>query len=102
TFVTPEETEDLEQKAFASVEKALVLDPNVAEAYTARGGLLWTPAHHFAHQRAVQEFRRAVALKPDSDQGHRRLARVYVHLGFFEEAMRHAAIALTINPSNAQ
>jgi DNA-binding winged helix-turn-helix (wHTH) protein/Tfp pilus assembly protein PilF len=102
TFVTPEETEDLEQKAFASVEKALVLDPNVAEAYMARGDLLWTPAHHFAHQRAVQEFRRAVALKPDSDQGHRRLARVYVHLGFFEEAMRHAAIALTINPSNAQ
>jgi DNA-binding winged helix-turn-helix (wHTH) protein/Tfp pilus assembly protein PilF len=102
TFVTPEETSDLEQKAFAAAEKALLLDPNVAEAYLARGDLLWTPAHHFAHERAVQEFRRAVALKPTSDQGHRRLARVFVHLGFFEEALRHAAIALTINPSNAQ
>jgi DNA-binding winged helix-turn-helix (wHTH) protein/Tfp pilus assembly protein PilF len=102
TFVTPEESSDLEQKAFAAAEKALSLDPNVAEAYLARGDLLWTPAHHFAHERAVQEFRRAVDLKPNSDQGHRRLARVYVHVGFFEEALQQAAIALTINPSNAQ
>jgi DNA-binding winged helix-turn-helix (wHTH) protein/Flp pilus assembly protein TadD len=101
-FVTPEETADLEQKAFAAAEKALLLDPNVAEAYLARGDLLWTHAHHFAHERAVQEFRRAVDLKPNSDQGHRRLARVFVHAGFFEDALRHAAIALTINPSNAQ
>ena len=102
TFVTPEQTSDLEQKAFAAAEKALALDPNVAEAYLARGDLLWTPAHHFAHERAAQEFRRAIALKPNSDQGHRRLARVFVHLGFFEEALRQAATALTINPSNAQ
>lgn len=102
TFVTPEGTADLEQKAFAAAEKALSLDPQVAEAYLARGDLLWTQAHHFAHERAVQEFRRAVDLKPDSDQGHRRLARVYVHVGFFDDALRHAAIALTINPSNAQ
>ena len=33
---------------------------------------------------------------------HRRLARVYVHVGFFEEALEHAAKALSINPSNAQ
>jgi DNA-binding winged helix-turn-helix (wHTH) protein/Tfp pilus assembly protein PilF len=102
TFVAPEETGELEQKAFAAAEKALSLDPDVAEAYLARGDLLWTHAHHFAHQRSVQEFRRAVALKPHSDQGHRRLARVYVHVGFFEEALRHADLALAINPSNAQ
>jgi len=102
TFVTPEETGDLEQKAFAAAEKALLLDPNVAEAYLARGDLLWTHSHHFAHARAVQEFRRAVALKPNSDQGYRRLARVYVHVGFFEEALRQADMALAMNPSNAQ
>jgi tetratricopeptide (TPR) repeat protein len=27
---------------------------------------------------------------------------VYVHVGFFDDALRHAAIALTINPTNAQ
>ena len=102
TFVTPEETGDLEQKAFAAAEKALLLDPDLAEAYLARGDLLWTHSNHFAHERAIQEFRRAVGLNPDSDQAHRRLARVYVHLGFFEEALQHATVALTINPSNAQ
>jgi DNA-binding winged helix-turn-helix (wHTH) protein/Tfp pilus assembly protein PilF len=102
TFVTPEETGDLEQKAFAAAEKALVLDRDLAEAYLARGDLLWTHSHRFAHERAVQEFRRAVGLNPNSDQAHRRLARVYVHVGFFEEALEHAAKALSINPSNAQ
>ena len=62
----------------------------------------WTHSHRFAHERAVQEFRRALALNPKSDQAHRRLARVFVHVGFFEEALRHADLALTLNPSNAQ
>jgi TolB-like protein/Tfp pilus assembly protein PilF len=102
SFVKPEETAELEQKAFAAAEKALSLDPDLPEAYLARGDLLWTPSHRFAHERAIQEFRRALSLNPNSDQAHRRLARVYVHLGFFEEALQHASIALAINPSNAQ
>jgi TolB-like protein/tetratricopeptide (TPR) repeat protein len=102
TFVTPEETGELEQKAFAAAEKALSLDPDLPEAYLARGDLLWTHSHHFAHERAAQEFRRALSLNPNSDGAHRRLARVYVHVGFFEEALQHASIALAINPSNAQ
>ena len=69
TFVTPEETGDLEQKAFAAAEKALLLDPDLAEAYLARGDLLWTHSHHFAHERAVQEFRRAVELNPEFRPG---------------------------------
>jgi tetratricopeptide (TPR) repeat protein len=101
-YVTPDETRELEEKAFAAAEKALSIDPDVPEAYLARGDLLWTHSHHFAHERAVQEFRHALALNPKSDQTHRRLARVFVHVGFFEEARRHADVALTINPSNAQ
>ena len=42
TFVAPEETGELEQKAFAAAEKALSLDANLPEAYLARGDLLWT------------------------------------------------------------
>ena len=55
TFVTPEETGELEERAFAAAEKALVLDPNLAEAYLARGDLLWTHSHHFAHERAARK-----------------------------------------------
>lgn len=101
-YVTPDATRELEEQAFAAAEKALALDQNVPEAYLARGDLLWTHSHRFAHERAVQEFRRALSLNPNSDQAHRRLARVFVHLGFFEEALRHADTALRINPSNAQ
>ena len=101
-YVTPDETRELEEKAFAAAEKALSLDPDVPEAYLARGDLLWTHSQRFAHERAVQEFRRALALNPQSDQAHRRLARVFVHVGFFDEARQHADHALTINPSNAQ
>jgi len=43
-----------------------------------------------------------LSLSPRSDQAHRRLARVFVHTGFFEEALQHADTALSINPSNAQ
>src|SRR6267378_4304696 len=90
------------QAAIALLEHAVALDPDLPEAYLARGDLLWTHLHHFAHERAAQEFRRALSLNPNSDGAHRRLARVYVHVGFFEEALQHAAIALAINPSNAQ
>jgi tetratricopeptide (TPR) repeat protein len=101
-YVTPEETRDLEERAFAAAEKALSLDPNVPEAYIARGDLLWSHSHRFAHERAVQEFRRALALNPNSNVAHRRLARVFVHVGFFDEAIHHAGIALTLNPSDSQ
>jgi tetratricopeptide (TPR) repeat protein len=101
-YVTPDETRDLEERAFAAAEKALALDPNVPEAYIARGDLLWSHSHRFAHERAVHEFRRALALNPNSNVAHRRLARVFVHVGFFDEAIHHADIALTLNPSDAQ
>jgi tetratricopeptide (TPR) repeat protein len=101
-YVTPDQTRELEGKAFAASEKAVALDPGLPQAYIARGDLLWTPVNRFAHERAVREFRRALALNPDSDQAHQKLARVYVHVGLFEEAIHHAAKALAINPSNAQ
>ena len=102
TFVTPEETGDLEQKAFAAAEKALMLDPNVAEAYIARGDLLWTHAHHFAHERAAQEFRRAVFLNRIQIKAID-ASRVCTSMSaFLRKRSEQADIALAINPSNAQ
>ena len=43
-----------------------------------------------------------VGAESELHQAHRRLARVFVHVGFFDEALQHAGLALTINPSNAQ
>jgi tetratricopeptide (TPR) repeat protein len=101
-YVTPEETRELEQKSYAAAEMAVSLDPKLPEVYLARGDLLWTHSHRFAHERAIQEFRKALGLSPQSDQAHRRIARVLVHVGFFEEARQHADVALAANPSNSQ
>ena len=101
-YVTPDESRELEQKAFSTAHKALAIDPNTPEGYLGRGDLLWTRSHRFAHESAVEQFRHALSLKPDSDEIHRRLARVFVHIGFFDEAIQHADTALKLNPSNAQ
>ena len=101
-YVTPDESSELEQQAFTMAHKALSIDPNSPEGYIGRGDLLWTRSHRFAHESAVQQFRLALALRPDADEIHRRLARVFVHIGFFDEAIHHADTALKLNPSNAQ
>ena len=101
-YVTPDVTRELEQKSYASAEKAYSLDPKLPEVYLARGDLLWTHSYRFAHERAIQEFRKALGLDPQSDRAHRRMARVLVHVGFFDEARQHADRALAANRGNSQ
>ena len=90
----------LEEKAFVAVEKALALDPDSADAYLARGRLLWTPANHFPHDRAIKEYRQALALNPNLDEARNQLALVYCHIGAFAEALRESQLALTTDPNN--
>ena len=102
TYVAPEEAQALEQRAFASLERALDLDPELADAYVARAELLWTHSHRFAHARAVQQYRRALQSNPGLDLAHEGLARIFVHVGFFDEALLHVDRALELNPSNGR
>ncbi|MBA3715302.1 MAG: winged helix-turn-helix domain-containing protein [Pyrinomonadaceae bacterium] len=89
-----------EEKAFVAAEKALSLDPDLAVAHLARGRLLWTPANHFPHERAIQEYRRALELNPNLDEARNQLALIYCHIGAFDEALQEAHKAVTTNPSN--
>jgi tetratricopeptide (TPR) repeat protein len=82
------------------VEKALALDPDLPEAYLARGRLLWTPANHFPHDKAIQEYRRALALNPSLDEARNQLALVLSHVGLHDEALVELNKALTANPNN--
>lgn len=96
---TPEERQ-WEEKAFVAVEKAIALDPDLAVAYLARGRLLWTPAHRFPHEQAIQEYRRALALNPSLDEAQNQLALVYSHIGAFDQALQELQKAVAVNPTN--
>jgi tetratricopeptide (TPR) repeat protein len=88
------------EKAFVAAEKALALDPNLAVAHLARGRILWTPANHFPHEKAIQEYRRALALNPSLDEARNQLALVYCHIGALDEALQESNKAVTTNPTN--
>lgn len=88
------------EKAFVAAEKALALDPDLAVAYLARGRILWTPANRFPHEKAIREYRRALALNPSLDEARNQLALVYSHVGAFDAALEEARKAELINPSN--
>ena len=99
-FLFAPDEKELQQKAFVADEKALALDPNLAEAYLARGRLLWTPSNHFPHDKAIQEYRRALALNPSLDEARNQLAVVLGHVGLVDEALAELDQALKTNPGN--
>ena len=89
-----------EERAFVEAEKALSLDRNLAAAYLARGRMLWTPANHFPHEKAIREYRRALTLNPHLDEARNQLALVYCHIGAFDKALQESREAIAINPNN--
>jgi serine/threonine protein kinase/predicted Zn-dependent protease len=99
-FLFAPNEKDLQEKAFVAVEKALALDKELPEAYLARGRLLWTPANHFPHDKAIQEYRRALALNPSLDEARNQLALVLGHVGLLDESLAELNKALAANPAN--
>ncbi len=87
-----------EEKALVEVEKALSLDPNLAEAYMARGQLTWTRFNNYPHERAVRDYHRAIGLNPNLAEAHYWLAIVYQHVGLFEKALQEAAVFGRLEP----
>ena len=86
------------EKAYVEVEKALQLNPDLAEAHWARAFVLWDVAPGFQHQRAIQEDQRAVALNPNLAEAHQHLGVIYLHIGLLDEAVAELQTALTLNP----
>jgi TolB-like protein/Tfp pilus assembly protein PilF len=99
-FLFAPDQKEWNEKAFVETEKALELDPDSAVAHLARGRLLWTPANHFPHDKAIREYQRALSIDPTLDEARNQLALVYCHVGFFEEALAQSRQAITTNPNN--
>jgi eukaryotic-like serine/threonine-protein kinase len=86
------------EKAEAEIARALALDPNLADAYVARGDLAWTLANGFPHEEAVRDFRKALEINPNLAEARRALGRVYMHVGLFAKAHEEWEAALRTDP----
>ncbi len=100
-FAPMPEKKKLNEEAEVDVEKALALDPNLAEGYFARGLILWTPYKRFPHEQAVQAYKRAIELNPNLDEAHHQLGFVYLHIGLLDKGWQELQKALAINPGNS-
>jgi adenylate cyclase len=89
-----------ERKAFVAIERALSLDPNLAEAYLARGQLAWSLPNGFPHEQAVADLHKALQLKPGLADAHRELGKIYFHIGLLDKAIDENTIALKLDPGD--
>jgi TolB-like protein/Flp pilus assembly protein TadD len=78
-----------------AVDRALGLDPNLAQAYFARGELL-RMARRFDDGEAA--FLRGLDLSPGSADGHSRYGDVLRDAGRFEESVRESRRAIELDP----
>jgi tetratricopeptide (TPR) repeat protein len=99
-YSTGSERKRWHENAEVAIEKALALDPNLAEAHFARGLILWSNTEGYPHEQAISSYKRSLALDPDNDETHHQLSMVYSHIGLLDEAQRELARALEINPNN--
>jgi len=88
------------EDAEVAVDKALAINPNLAEGHFARGLMLWTPYKRFPHEQAIQSYRRAIELDLNFDEAHHQLGFIYLHIGMLDKAQQEIEKALAINPGN--
>ncbi len=90
----------LNEDAEVAVEKALAIDPNLAEGHFAQGLILWTPYKRFPHEQAIHAYQRAIELNPNFDEAHHQLGYIYLHIGLLDKGWQELEKALAINPGN--
>jgi tetratricopeptide (TPR) repeat protein len=88
------------QEAKSSAENALRLSDDLSEAHVSLGHLL--VLHDWDWARAEEEYRRAIALDPNSAQAHNWYAELLQVQGRTEEAVREAEKAAQLDPVNLQ
>jgi len=88
------------ERAWIATEKALRLDPDLAEAHLARASVLSNLSGQFAPEPAIQEDRRALELNPNLAQAHHQLGTIYLHVGLLDKAVDEFRRTLAIDPGN--
>lgn len=94
-----EPNDEYRLKATDASEKALALDPGLAEAHASRG-LAYLISEDF--EAADAEFEKAIALNPRHFEGYYYFARSQFHQGKLESAAELFAQAAEVNPDDFQ
>jgi serine/threonine-protein kinase len=96
TYLSPSEAIPL---ARAAAEKALFLDDQLAEAHAALG--ITKAAYDWDWDGAEREYRKALALNPNSATAHHYYALLLMVRGRFAESRREFALARELDPLSA-
>ncbi len=89
----------VEQQAFLELQRALLSNPNLAEAYLARAQLTWTLRNRFPHEAAIRDLRRALSINPNLAEAYVELGKVFFHIGLTEQAVDANEQAQRLDPS---
>ena len=92
---------DWYRKAVEASERALALDPNLADAHYVLGRLVWSPQGRFDYMTAIRHFAAALQLNPNLSEAHGRLGVLLFHVGALAESEDELRQAVRINPADA-
>jgi tetratricopeptide (TPR) repeat protein len=88
------------EQAEAHCHRALALDPALPEGHWARSAILWSPAKNFQHADAIAALEQVLAVRPNFDRAHNRMAAICLHIGRFHEARIAHEASQRSNPKN--
>jgi tetratricopeptide (TPR) repeat protein len=86
------------EAAVADAERALALDPELAEARVARASVAWSSLGGWDVVKAVKDLTAAISRAPNLEIAHLDLARIVYHSGWAGEARREIGEALRLHP----
>ena len=84
-----------------AVKRALALDGENADAWTARGRMLWSPHHGFQHANALRDLGKACCLPSCPADANFWRALVMAHIGLHDEAITGLRATLEVQSDNA-
>jgi TolB-like protein/Tfp pilus assembly protein PilF len=88
------------EKAEYHCRRALTLDPGLPEAHMARASILWSPAKNFQHLEALEALQQVLAVQPNLERAHNRVASICCHIGRFQEGQIAHALGRRSNPQS--
>jgi len=97
-FSREDEVRSWDECARNEAQRALALDPNLAEAHEALAAV--SRSSEFNWELVIDESRHALDLNPSLEMPHYYIAAAYYHLGLMDDVEKEVQAGLEINPIN--